>query len=180
MWSGADLGSYTHVIPPTARDSCKCQGFSLLELVISVGILALAVLMVIGLFSYLVFATQKSVDETAGTVVAQAALQSEVERLIYDADVHDRFVAGIYNLETLISQGSTTLNHAVFTYQIYTVDLPSLGGNIGDPLRQLRVVCWWWSDSAVPSHQVPSHHTRSDYGNLSVELTRMILASGTY
>ena len=94
---------------------------------------------------------------------------------MYDPGMRARFQSGLYLTETLIAQGSTSLNRAMFTYKLYAVDLPSLGSTTVDHLRKLRLVCWWWDDGAAPAH-----HVRSEYGNLSVELVRMILSSGSY
>lgn len=77
-------------------------GFSLIELLVALGILATTLVMVVGVFLTVTRATQKSLDLTAGTVVAQSILSRE----IYEAMSHDTSGGSSSTRTTVTNLGS--------------------------------------------------------------------------
>lgn len=156
------------------------RAFSLMELMISVGILSTAILLVTGVYLFLFRASQKSVDLTAGTVVAESILREYQQRLIYDPSTCSAFRNSTYATDTPIQSGSKSLNQAVFNYTIYAMDMNSLLGLASTPnpppppLRRLRVVCSWWdSGRGLPGAD-------RGLGQLTVELNRMVMYDANY
>jgi len=146
----------------------------------SIGILATAILLVTGVYLFLFRASQKSVDLTAGTVVAESILREYQQRLIYDPATSTAFRNATYATDTVIQTGSKSLNQAVFNYTIYVMDMNALLGLSSTPtpappsLRRLRVVCSWWdAGRGLPG-------TDRGLGLLTVELNRMVMYDANY
>src|SRR5579883_982743 len=59
-------------------------GFSIMELVVAVGIMATAVLLIIGIFFTLFHVSEKSVDKVAGFTIAESLLVQEAYQLCGD------------------------------------------------------------------------------------------------
>lgn len=148
-----------------------------MELMISVGILSVAILLVVGVFTFLFSASQKSVDLTAGTVIAQSIMQDTVNRCTYDADFRRTLFTnhGVYSAETVIQAGAKSYNGTDYSYSITVQELAALGSSSVNPMFSLGVTCWWWdSGGGLPGAM------RQGYGKLSVELNRIILYSADY
>lgn len=150
-----------------------------MELVVSIGIIATAMLLVIGVFMSLFMASEKSVDLTSGTVVAESVLQDYVNRIAYDPAVRENFYrddcAGLYDSEMLAERGTRHFNQSDFTYSVYLLDAADWGSSGTDPMCKISVVCTWWDSGTGVSGS-----TRHGYGLLQVELTRLVLFSGSY
>lgn len=148
-----------------------------MELLISVGILAVAILMVVGVFTYLFSASQKSVDVTAGTVIAEAIMQDTVNRFAYDpgfrTTLHNNY--SVYASDTVIQSGARAYNGTDFNYTISLQELGALGSSAVNPMFSLGVKCWWWDSGGGYAAA-----NRQGYGRLSVELNRIILYSADY
>jgi len=149
-----------------------------MELLISIGILSTALLLVVGVFTFLFRASQKSVDMTAGTIVAESILQEEVQKLTNDKGRLEAFLEASYASETLWKPVTVKpLNQAEFFYCIYAQDASTLAGpapagssrTTPMKLKKLRLVCSWWdSGGGLPGR------SRAGYGTISVELNRLI------
>ena len=63
----------------------KQRGFSVLELIISLAILASAGLLVMATLTRMLKPSQKAVDLSAGVVLAQSVMQEEVYKILTDA-----------------------------------------------------------------------------------------------
>lgn len=148
-------------------------GFSLAEMIMSIGILSTALLLVVGVFTYLFNASQKAVDMTAGTVVSGSVMQGIVNRINYDTATNTAFFQHAYAEGSLIETGTYKLNQADFTYRIYAHDVGAL--TLGAQMKQLTVVCTWWdSGGSVPGG------ARAGFGQLQVEMTRFMLYGADY
>lgn len=150
-----------------------------MELVISVGIISTAILLVVGVFTFLFKSSQKSVDMTSGTVVAESIMQDMMFRIMYDHTTRVNFynsdVAGMYASETAVEVSSRSYNGSQYFYTIYLTDCSGLGSNSANPMCKMSVVVNWWDQGGgIPGR------SRSGYGTLAVELTRLIVYSGTY
>ena len=153
--------------------SRKAPGFSLAEMIMSIGILSTALLLVVGVFTYLFNASQKAVDLTAGTVVSESVMQGFVNRIQYDPSTSAAFFQHSYSEGSVIETGSYKLNQADFTYRIYANDVGAL--TLGAQMKQLTVVCTWWDSGGGAAGGA-----RTGYGQLQVEMTRFMLYEARY
>jgi len=122
---------------------------------VAIGILATALVLVIGVFMLGLTASQKGADLTAGTVVAEFIM----DEYIYGIDFTDmpNPAAG-----TAIQAGAGTysLNNTDYSYSI---DVTS----IDTDLKKLDVVVWWWAQS-------PDDPGRQGFGQLKTTLSRLV------
>lgn len=176
-------------------------GFSLIELMISVGIMATTLLLVVGVFTNVMRASRKSVDLTAGTLVAESVMNRELYSIMTGPDKAAFFkdgtvpAASSHNLQAgevkpneLLS-GTERLNETVFTYKMYAkaLDLTDPGAgaaegsnakSVSDKNRVVKVdvVVWWWAEGAKNGEEPANgtDNTRQGYGILRTELTRLV------
>jgi len=151
-----------------------------MELVISVGIISTAILLVIGVFTFLFRASQKSVDLTAGTVVAESIMENELEQFIYNPTLRMAVMTNhaSYN-NTILESGTKSYNGSNFTYGIYVTDLSNMGSTSSItqnyPIISMNVVCSWWDSGGGLAGSA-----RTGYGLLSVEMTRILVYSADF
>ncbi|MCD4784384.1 MAG: type II secretion system GspH family protein [Candidatus Eremiobacteraeota bacterium] len=140
------------------------KGFSLVELMIAVSIIATALLLFIGVFFSMFKSSQKGVDLTAGIVVAESALSEYLyDRQEMSGGLSTNLVDNVGSPIT----GTTTLNKTIFTYEITCQDVGT--GN----LKKIDVVVWWWQDTALKKE------FKSGYGKLNVSISRLIYSQNT-
>jgi prepilin-type N-terminal cleavage/methylation domain-containing protein len=149
------------------------RGFSLPELIVSIGILSAAVLLVIGVFTYLFNASQKSVDLTSGTVVAEKFLAAEAQQIISDPTTKANFYdpTTVYQ-NTVLASNVVSMNHTEYSYTIYADDLNGMGPP--HQFKQLSIICTWFDDGGK------QNGIRQGMGLLKVELSRMMLYDADY
>ncbi|MCE1248390.1 MAG: type II secretion system GspH family protein [Firmicutes bacterium] len=141
------------------RKNSTLKGFSLIELVLAVSIVATALILFIGIFFAMFRASQKGVDLTAGTVVAESVLNQ------YLYDQQEKTGGLPVNLTDNSGSpytGTTSLNKTIFTYEITCQDTDSTD------LKRLDVQVWWWQSDAT------RQDNKEGYGKLHVKLTRMV------
>ncbi|MBM3460589.1 MAG: hypothetical protein FJX76_00620 [Armatimonadetes bacterium] len=144
-----------------------------MELIISVGILSTAILLVVGIFTFLFKASQKSVDMTAGTIVAESILQEYIYSLRTGGRL-DKFMTATKDAADKDAYASDVrhLNKTDFFYTLYVQDITALlppEVPSSQQLRKLRIVCNWWEQAGgLPGR------ARAGYGQLSVEVSRII------
>ena len=171
-------------VPPPSQSSghgcsrgTRASGFSLAELVITIGILSTSIIMVAGVFTYLFNASQKSVDTTAGAIAARAFLQQWTLQLASNIDPATKMprALGAYSGQTseqlYDTSRTTTLNGTSFNYQLYVQDVTTalMPTATGRTLMKLRVHCWWFDGGGnTPGIK------RSEYGAVSVDLVRLM------
>lgn len=149
------------------------QGFSLLEVVVSVGILAVGILTIIALFTQLLRASQKSSDSSLGVLAAESVLNKTISDILNDTGVVSRtdFWNGNSPPDSPI-EGSLKAGQTLMTYRItYQTLVDTAGDELGDDLPENRVkkvdiILWWGTDD-------PSE-TRVGYGQLSTSASRII------
>ncbi len=133
---------------------------------VSVGILATSLVLVVGIFMTVTQASQKSLDLTAGTIVAESILSRELYGIMGDDDSRHTFFARDYQNDPFV-RGTERLNQTVFTYLIYATS--AMDGEVGNRVKKVDAVVWWWNEEGAPSSE-----GRAGYGFLRSEVTRLV------
>lgn len=148
------------------------KGFSLLEIIIAIGVLAIAIVTVTALFTKVLRGSQKSVDLSRGTMLAQAIISERIYNTFDDDVVKDlwwtRVDAGIYAGPSNFWE-SQTVND--MRYVLYAAPVTALGAQ---PYRAAKVdvVVWWWDSQQTGG-------AREGYGELRTEVSRLVNESAT-
>ncbi len=137
-----------------------------MELLVSIGILATSLVMVVGVFLTVTRASQKSLDLTAGTVVAQSVLSRELYGIMSNEVSRRTFFDRDYQTDPLL-RGTERLNQTAFTYLLYANTV--MNGDVGNRVKKVDVVVWWWNEEAA---SVPG--STAGYGFLRSEVTRLV------
>lgn len=134
----------------------RASGLTLLETVLSFGLLATLLLGLMAFFTRFLSSTAKQDDLTAGVVFAQQQLDQAVLQNTY-ATSTAALQQGLYTHDTA---GQTT-----FFYQLTStpVPLPAPSTKTG---YYLEVKVWWWSNA--PGQD------RAGVGKLSTQLSRLV------
>lgn len=128
------------------------RGFSLVELMVSVGIMAITLLLVMAVFTTSMRAGQKSVDLAAGVLVAETVLTKDVYDIVHgkgDSVVDGSSATIRANLMDgngdVVMSGIKDLNNTTFIWELKSTKLAGvdLDANISDLLR-LDVEVWWY------------------------------------
>lgn len=155
------------------------RGFSLLELMICVGILTTGIIFIVDVFTQMLNASTKGGDWTAATYLAS----SRIEQLVYNpgqliTDVNSTgsnslltgptlvFNPGAFEPVQIASVNKTTY---YVTYSLYDVT-NSTNTAAGSDLYYLDTKIDWFG--LPPSGSTPN--TKSGYGRLSTHLSRLI------
>jgi len=143
-----------------------------MELMVSVGILATALVLVVGIFMSVTQASQKSLDLTAGTIVAESILSRELYEVMGREDSRHAFFARDYQTDPFV-RGTERLNQTVFTYLIYATG--AMDGEVGNRVKKVDAVVWWWTEEGAASSG-----GRTGYGFLRSEVTRLVNENSRY
>lgn len=133
---------------------------------ISIGILATSLLLVVGIFLTVTRASQKSLDLTAGTVIAESVLTRELYSVMGESSTRQIFFTRNYATDPLV-QGTERLNQTVFTYVIYANTV--LDGDEGNRVKKVDAVVWWWNEGGTAVAGV-----KPGYGFLRSEVSRLV------
>lgn len=169
------------------------RGFSLIELIVSIGIIGTSLILVIGIFAYLVAGGQKASDLTSGTVAADGLLSQEIYQIMSVTNTRNQFFLTSYSTPYLLSGGTYQLNNTVYFYKIYCQDAPLTGtaftclqiygGSSTTSLKQLDIVVWWDDAAAASVTQVTQLgiiNQTVGMGVLQVHQMRLLWPTGTY
>lgn len=149
------------------------KGFSLLEVLISFGIVLTALLLIVGSFIQLFAWGSKTTDLAAGALVAEqisaqtlyGALQNDVAR----RNLFDAIAAGSYAPPGVMAAGTVSNPGGMqFGYAIYAAEVPGVGSTPDNRTAKVDTVVTWWSGG----HQ--------GAGELKVELTRLVNENSRY
>jgi len=143
-----------------------------MELLVAIGILATCLVMVVGVFLTVTRASQKSLDLTAGTIVAQSILSRELYGIMSNQASRKTFFDQDYQTEPLV-RGTERLNQTAFTYLLYANTV--LNGDTGNRVKKVDAVVWWCDEEAASA---PG--TKAGYGFLRSEVTRLVNENSRY
>jgi prepilin-type N-terminal cleavage/methylation domain-containing protein len=136
------------------------RGFTISELVVAIGLLAIIAVVVIGLFVRITVSSSKSVDQSAALELAHRVLDeyADADPSTWDAVESDQ------DLQTHDPALKTTFYYRLSNRRISTAE-----DEMGNLYRLDVDVSWWPANAANPQ---PGQ--RRDYGKLSLQLSRTV------
>lgn len=150
----------------------NASGLSLGELLVSLGLFAVAILAVLALSLSAARGNQKGFDTSVGSVVAVQLVDSLINQLKADepAGVYDDFWDNDFSSTPYLT-GSLVNNGTEFQYTILArTVVDSSGTEIGSAvnsnrLKKVDIAVYWWDSET---------QNRQGYGNLKVVNSRLI------
>lgn len=147
--------------------------FSLMELLVAFAIIATALLLIIGIFTNVIESSQKTVDLTSGTMIAEYLMDAEVYQIMNNPARRTNFFNNPAPMSgaTAYAMGTAaTLNQTVFSYVIYSEQIGAPFNVNGNRLMKIDVIVWWWRPGAAGEFT----KARQGYGYLRTQLTRLV------
>ena len=141
----------------------QARGFSMLEIILAIALIAIAVLVLMGLATTALSARQKSLDTEAARQVAQAQLQRVIRSALNDSPSGSRRRLFGHNSEAPLESGSSTTGVTEFSYSVFAKSLTV--GAAPNRLAQVRVEVWWWGDK---------DQSRAGMGRLRYEISQLV------
>lgn len=132
-----------------ALKTSKEQGLSLTEVVIAVGIIALAALTILSLCATVLRYRRQSTNSLNAARVSQAVLERTVVSIGSDlpAGVKDDFWAATYSYPgNPFKSGTESIGRESFEWKVFTSNVDGIGDSTKDPpniLRRIDVYVWW-------------------------------------
>ena len=135
----------------------RSGGFSLLELMVSVGIMSVTLLLVLAVFTTSMRGSQKSTDLTAGVVVAESVLTKEVYDIVNskpgDGAKADAKTALMDGNGKVVASGIKNLNHTTFVWELKSTkvipDGSVSGAGTTNNLLKLDATVWWGKTASI-------------------------------
>jgi len=156
------------------------NGFSLIELMVAVFIMSSALLLIIGMFTFLFNSSKKGVDLTAGTAAAERIM----EEWLYS---NESMIYGLAGSSYTVDMVRPPVNGVTFRCRIF-VSSPA------GALRKVNATVYWWVNadgSAIGSRtykvQLPNGTWTTvttdpgkvaEYGTTYTTITKFIFAPG--
>ena len=145
-------------------------GLTLAEIVLTLGLMAVLLLVVVGVFTKLMMSSVKSTDLTTASTLAQTILEHAVRQGPPEWGIGGDFSttggrAEFYTHDTNIS--------TKFVYQVKVDRATTPPESSMGTLYNIKVIVNWWGEEADRTS------ARPDLGRLSTELTRMVYVEGT-
>lgn len=134
----------------------KHMGFSLMELMVSVGIMSVTLLLVLAVFTGSMKASQKTTDLTAGVIVAETVLTKDVYNIMNQVDKEaDKSAKEHLENGGVVASGIKNLNNTTFVWELNSTKVSNSdsgasasGTAIDNKLMKLDVVVWWGKSGA--------------------------------
>lgn len=155
----------------------------------SVVLIGIALIFVIGLFTFLVRGSQKAADLTAGSVMADSLLQQHIYQVMAVEPLRTAFFTASYSTPTLYRSGSCSLNSTVYFYHLYCYDVP-LGTSLKcadtdgvrgrTPLKRFDIVVWWNDATNTGSSATTMGQQATGQGLQEVHQVRILWPNGGY
>ncbi len=148
------------------------NGYSLLELMLSMTIILIAMISIIGLFVSLFKSSQKGLDLTNGLVIAESVMNQYIyDKQELSGGLFSNLTDNTASPETGTTEtdyGSEFSHKTIYSYEIICRDVKTTAPL---DLKKLDVTVSWWRDSAKESEY------RSGYGKLTVHISRLVYTS---
>jgi len=171
------------------------RGFSLLELIVSIGIIGASLILVVGIFTVLISGSQKASDLTSGSVVADGLLSQTIYQ-VNSSSLALTIFNQVYSTPYLFRGGTYQLNNTVYFYKIYLTDVQAGNadlkwsgvdnGNGGDAnLKRFDAVVWW-NDASAAAQTSASNLSKNQsaqaqgQGVQEVHQMRILWPNGTF
>ncbi len=151
----------------------SARGFSLAELILSIGLFSLAVLALLGLSLSILRTDSKALERSAGTLIADQLLQRTLAQLRNDEPLGSRgaFFGGDHS-KAPWSEGTIQNDQTEFSYKLYSRPVldRATGAELsesspGNRLRKVEIHVWWASEEG---------QARQGSGFLEVWTTRLV------
>jgi len=144
------------------------KGFTLAEVLISVGILAVAMLGMLSLCATGMTVNKKSATTLTAAQVADRQLQRAIRRMVVD-DYPEGARETFWDREfpypsTPLATGKEVVGSNTFSYALYANTLPLPSSVTENRVKRVDIVVWWWSDSG----------RREGYGRLQQQAFRLV------
>lgn len=143
----------------------------MVELILCLGIMALAVVVLTSFFISLYRSADKSGNTAAGTRVAETVINQQLHDIF--KNTHPTITKASFFANDGALTGQLQLDQTLFQYQMDYVTVQANGGGgdlgaslSGNKLKSVVVTCWWWGGG--PTAQ------RAGQGKLSVRLQRLV------
>lgn len=153
------------------------HAFSLLELVLSLGLLASALVVLVTLFIQLFHSGDKAGHTASGVRVAETVLNQQLHAVFHDS--HPLYTLAAFWANDGTVDGVLRIAATDYSYQLDFATVvtgaggSSLGASLADNrLKAVHVKVWWWGASA--------DSTRTGQGRLTVELRRLVNENDEY
>ena len=141
--------------------SHRRSAFTVAELIVAIGFLAIIAVVVIGLFVRLTTSSSKSADQSVALEVASRLLDEYAGA----SPASWKDASSQQDLQTRDPGSSTT-----FYYRLKSKQIDDTKGLMGD-LYRLDVDVYWWPTNP---NQLQATPNRRDYGKLQVHLARVV------
>lgn len=131
------------------------RGLSLMEVIVAVGLIALAALAVLSVCSSVLEYRRQSTDALNAARVTDMVIERVVASLTKDtpAGTRDDFWASSFPYpDTPYKEGTHKVGDREFSYAVFAEDIPGIGDASADPpnlLRRLDVYVWWEEDRGL-------------------------------
>jgi Tfp pilus assembly protein PilV len=148
------------------------RGFSLAELVLAIGLFAVAILSILGLSILVGKTNQEGDDRLVGEVVGGILLDRVVDQVRSDSPAgtaddfwNNEHVTDPWD-ESDISNGGTEYKYRITAQSVFTSSGVPVGGSTpNNRLKKVDVTVWWWDSDT---------QQRQGYGKLQVSNSRLV------
>lgn len=158
-----------------SSSTVKSKGFSLIELVISMAVLASVGLLVMATLARMLKPGQKAADLSTGVVVAQSVMEEEVHAILSGTGTMSKI--DFWTNDSPPSSpitGNITVGGTDYSYRMdyrtvrdETTGDPLGGTELEKQAKKVDITVWWWNATA--------EETREGYGQLQTRTTQLFL-----
>lgn len=140
----------------------KQDGLTLMEVIVSLGLVAVLTLFVVGVLSRLLFSSGKTAHQAAANLLAEELLEESALAgpPTWSFPTSDRTGWVGERFLTLPGEKSDTL----FRYKLEEITIANSPEDLGT-FHELKITVWWWGDEPTQ---------RADQGNLYVDAHRKV------
>jgi Tfp pilus assembly protein PilV len=149
----------------------RVHAFTLGEVLVALGLIAVAILAVLALSITVARTSQESVDQSVGGLVATQILDSLIDNLRSDPPgglrkkfLDNDFTSSPFDSGTIVNNG-TEYEYEIFATTVTKTDGSPIGETMGRRLKKVDVVVSWWDAKDTQ---------RQGYGKLQFFQSRLV------